>query len=93
MQIAHETFCLDADESFSNAALALQGESLTINTVRLVSVKETQPLEKQLSKYHNKKAVVCKTKQKAMDLHRTGGTGRSTIMISIQANDVCCRRQ
>ena len=89
MQIACETFCLDTDETFSDASLALQGESLTRDTVRFVNAKNTQSLDKQLSKYHNKKALVCKVKKKPMNLHGNAhGAERSTILVEIFANDV-----
>lgn len=89
LQTACETFCLDTEETFSNAALALQEESLTIDTVRLINVIDNTPLEKQLTKYHNKKAVVCKLKNGSKNLHRNASaTERSTILVEIIANDV-----
>lgn len=88
-QIACETFCLDTDESFSNASLALQGETLTIDTVRMVHVNDNTSLDKKLTKFHNKKALVCKLKNNSKNLHRhSTGTERSTIMVEIIANDV-----
>ncbi|XP_037052326.1 nitric oxide synthase isoform X2 [Bradysia coprophila] len=89
-KIACETFCLDTDDTFSSATLALQGESLTRDTVRLVPVNDNTSLERQLSKYHNKKAVVCKIKSKPRNLHGNtkNSSGKSTILVEIIANDV-----
>lgn len=90
VQIACETFCLDTDDTFSSATLALQGESLTRDTVRLVPVNDNTSLDRQLSKYHNKKAVVCKIKSKPRNLHGNtrNSSGKSTILVEIIANDV-----
>lgn len=89
MQVACETFCLDTDESFSS--VTLQSESLTIDTVRLVSVNETISLDIQLGKYHNKNVVVGKSKFKPKNLHRqldsAATVSRSTILVEISVND------
>lgn len=99
-KVACETFCLDTDETFSSASLALQGELLTIDTVRFVPVNESISLDVQLGKYHNKSAVVSKLKSKPQNLHNLSsspchvanvhqnGSGRSTILVEIIANDV-----
>lgn len=88
-KVACETFCLDTDETYSSASLALQGESLSIDTVRLVPVNETTSLDVQLGKYHNKKTVVAKVKQKPQNLHRQSGfSARSTILVEFVVDDV-----
>lgn len=88
--MACETFCLDTDNTYSCASL--QGENLTIDTVRLVPVKESIPLNRQLGKYHNKTTVVGKTKRKPKNLHHHFGAAasvtRSTILVEIAVNDV-----
>lgn len=88
--MACETFCLDTDETYSSASL--HGETLTIDTVRLVPVNESVPLNRQLGKYHNKTTIVGKTKRKPQNLHRHLGAAasetRSTILVEIAVNDV-----
>lgn len=80
---------MDTDDTFSSATLALQGESLTRDTVRLVPVNDNTTLDRQLSKYHNKKAIVCKIKSKPRNLHGISQiSGKSTILVEIIANDV-----
>lgn len=88
-KIACETFCLDEDEQYSCATLALQGESMTIDNVRLVSVDEIVPLDLQLGKYHNRNLFVGKVKQRPQTLHElSGDDGRSTILVEFAANGV-----
>lgn len=78
---------MDTDESFSS--VTLHSESLTIDTVRLVPVNETIPLDVQLGKYHNKNVAVGRTKVKPRNLHRSPATAaRSTILVEIEANNV-----
>lgn len=88
--MACETFCLDTDEIYSSAPL--HGETLTIDTVRLVPVNESVPLNRQLGKYHNKTTIVGKAKRKPQNLHRHLGeaasAARSTILVEIVVNDV-----
>lgn len=84
--MACETFCLDTDETFSS--VTLHSESLTIDTVRLVPVNEYTPLDVQLGKYHNKTAVIGKTKVKPRNLNRSETASRSTILVEIIANNV-----
>lgn len=61
---------------------------MTIDTVRLVPVNETIPLDVQLGKYHNKNVVVGRTKVKPRNLHRSATAARSTILVEIEANNV-----
>lgn len=84
--MACETFCLDTDESFSSATL--HNDTLTIDTVRLVPVNETIPLDVQLGKYHNKNVSVGRAKEKPRNLHRSASAQRSTILVEIVANNV-----
>lgn len=89
-KIACETFCLDEDEQYSSATLALQGESMTIDNVRLVSVEEFVPLDTQLGKYHNRNLIIGKVKQRPLTLHELSDEdGRSTILVEFSANGVC----
>lgn len=88
-KIACETFCLDEDEQYSSATRALQGESMTIDNVRLVSVDEFTPLDSQLGKYHNRNLMVGKVKQRPVTLHELStGDRRSTILVEFTANGV-----
>lgn len=86
-KIACETFCLDTDEQYSSATLALQGESMTIDNVRLVPVEEFVPLDLQLGKYHNRNLFIGKAKQSPQTLHQLSD-GRSTILVEFTANGV-----
>lgn len=90
--MACETFCLDTDETYSSASL--QGESLTIDTVRLVPINENVSLDVQLGKYHNKSVLVGKTKNKPKNLHQSlhllgsvSPVARSTILVEIATSD------
>ncbi|XP_038108914.1 nitric oxide synthase isoform X1 [Culex quinquefasciatus] len=84
-KIACETFCLDPEETLSDAAFSMQTE-LTENTVRFAPVTEYESLDKALSKYHNKKATECTLKRNAINLHEgTNGSERSTILVEIIA--------
>ncbi|XP_055642693.1 nitric oxide synthase isoform X2 [Toxorhynchites rutilus septentrionalis] len=84
-KIACETFCLDPEETLSEAAFSLQSE-LSENTVRFAPVSEYEPLDKSLSKFHNKKATGCTLKRKAVNLHEgSNGSERSTILVEIIA--------
>lgn len=81
---------MDTDDTFSNARLALQGETLTTDTVRLVPTNELHILNNQLSKYHNKKSIVCNIKSRPVNLHGdvAKDNGRSTMLVEILASDV-----
>lgn len=87
-KLACETFCLDTDETMSSASLVLQGDSMTIDTVRLVLIKEMTPLDIQLAKYHNKTLLIGKVKRKPQSLHREfSAQERSTILIEFISKD------
>lgn len=88
-KIACETFCLDEDEQYSSATLALHGESMTIDNVRLCSVEDIVPLDSQLGKYHNRNLVIGKVKQRPRPLHELSGDDRrSTILVEFTVNGV-----
>uniref|UniRef100_A0A034WS92 Nitric oxide synthase n=1 Tax=Bactrocera dorsalis TaxID=27457 RepID=A0A034WS92_BACDO len=84
-KLACETFCLDPDESLSDASLALQNESLTVNTVRLVPSKSRGSLDELLSKFHNKKVYCCSIKEAPINLTNIGNGERTTILLKINA--------
>ncbi|XP_062705352.1 nitric oxide synthase isoform X1 [Aedes albopictus] len=87
-KIACETFCLDPEETLSDAAFALQSE-LSENTVRFAPVNEYDRLDVALSKFHNKKATECTLKRKALNLHEgSNGSERSTILVEIVAEGI-----
>ncbi|KAL9928212.1 nitric oxide synthase isoform 1-T6 [Glossina fuscipes fuscipes] len=84
-KVACETFCLDPDENLSNASFALQNESLSLNTVRLVPSKAKGSLEHLLSKYHNKKVTCCQIKRNPHNLTNMDNSEKTTILLEIQA--------
>ncbi|XP_013101350.2 nitric oxide synthase [Stomoxys calcitrans] len=84
-KVACETFCLDPDESLSEASMALQNDSLTVNTVRLVPAKTKGSLEQLLSKYHNKKVTCCQIKSSPHNLTNSGNGEKTTILLEITA--------
>uniref|UniRef100_A0A1A9VG31 Nitric oxide synthase n=1 Tax=Glossina austeni TaxID=7395 RepID=A0A1A9VG31_GLOAU len=84
-KVACETFCLDPDENLSNASFALQNESLSLNTVRLVPSKAKGSLEHLLSKYHNKKVTCCQIKRNPHNLTNKDNSEKTTILLEIQA--------
>lgn len=85
LKLACETFCLDPEESLSDASLALQNESLTVNTVRLVPTKTRGSLEELLSKFHNKKVYCCPIKEAPINLTNIGNGEKTTILLKINA--------
>ncbi|XP_065076781.1 nitric oxide synthase isoform X2 [Ochlerotatus camptorhynchus] len=87
-KIACETFCLDPEETLSDAAFALQSE-LSENTVRFAPVSEYERLDAALFKFHNKKSTECTLKRKALNLHEgSQGSERSTILVEIVAEGI-----
>lgn len=83
--MACETFCFDPEENFSGASLALQNESLTINTVRLTPMKSKSILEQLLSKYHNKKVSRCNIKSDPLNLTEHNGDEKNTFLLEVIA--------
>lgn len=55
-QVACETFCLDDDDTFLEATITLQSESLTAQNVRFIDSKVTATA-RGLAKCHNKKVI------------------------------------
>ncbi|XP_034100432.2 nitric oxide synthase isoform X1 [Drosophila albomicans] len=84
-KLACETFCLDPDQSLSDASLALQNESLTVNTVRLVPSVSKVSLDSALSKYHNKKVHCCKIKAQPHNLTKLSEGAKTTMLLEICA--------
>ncbi|XP_033173190.1 nitric oxide synthase isoform X2 [Drosophila mauritiana] len=84
-KLACETFCLDPEESLSDASLALQNDSLTVNTVRLVPSVNKGSLDSSLSKYHNKKVHCCKAKSQPHNLTRLSEGAKTTMLLEICA--------
>ncbi|KAH8412332.1 hypothetical protein KR009_001346 [Drosophila setifemur] len=84
-KLACETFCLDPEESLSDASLALQNDSLTVNTVRLVPSVSKGSLDSSLSKYHNKKVHCCKIKAQPHNLTRLSEGAKTTMLLEICA--------
>lgn len=84
-KVACETFCLDTDDSLSDASLS--NDSLTVDTVRMVQINEREPLDRQLDRYYNKRTVVGKLKTNSTNLN-SNVAERSTILVEIQANEV-----
>ncbi|KAH8244204.1 hypothetical protein KR026_002328 [Drosophila bipectinata] len=84
-KLACETFCLDPEESLTDASLALQNDSLTVNTVRLVPSVNKGTLDSSLSKYHNKKVHCCKIKTQPHNLTRLSEGAKTTMLLEICA--------
>lgn len=73
-----------------DASLTLHSDSLSVDNVRMVRVTDRDPIDQQLSRYHNKKAIrgMLRTNSKNLHIHSNGTTERSTILVEIQANNV-----
>jgi nitric-oxide synthase, brain len=88
-KVACDTFCLDSDETFTDASFALQCESLTEDCVRFSSSNDFESLDRALGKFHRKKVKTCYAKEGPIDLHgEPNGSERSTMLIKILANNV-----
>ncbi|ETN60994.1 hypothetical protein AND_007366 [Anopheles darlingi] len=85
-KVACETFCLDPEETLSEGVFTMQNE-LTEQTVRYTPVSEEEPLDRALSKYHNKKAIECRVKRTPISL-QDSKTEKSTISVEIVAEGV-----
>lgn len=74
----------------ADASLSLQSDSLSVDNVRIVHVSEHDPIDQQLSRYYNKKAIrgTLRTHSTNLHMNSTEATERSTILVEIQANDV-----
>ncbi|KAJ9597797.1 hypothetical protein L9F63_011405 [Diploptera punctata] len=81
--VACETFCLDDDDTFLEATLALRSPTLSSTTVRFV---ETQPddLATALSKCHNKKVTPCRLLRKT-NLHGSDAS-RATMLLELASD-------
>ncbi|KAK7869083.1 hypothetical protein R5R35_000802 [Gryllus longicercus] len=78
--LACETFCLDDDETFLEATLALRAPALSATTVRFVEAQE-ENLSKGLSKCHNKKVSDCRVNRK-VNLHGDDAS-RATMLLEL----------
>lgn len=88
-KVACETFCLDNDDTFTDASFALENDSISVNTVRFSPCSTQQLLESVMEKYHNKKILSCKLKRRPMNLQSLSNTAeRSTILVEILSNEV-----
>lgn len=76
---------MDPDQSLSDASLALQNESLTVNNVRLVPSVSKVSLDVALSKYHNKKVHCCKIKEQPHNLTKLSEGAKTTMLLEICA--------
>ncbi|XP_050084413.1 nitric oxide synthase isoform X1 [Anopheles aquasalis] len=85
-KVACETFCLDPEETLSEGVFTMQNE-LNEQTVRYTPVSEEEPLDRALSKYHNKKAIECRVKRTPISL-QDSKTEKSTISVEIVAEGV-----
>lgn len=102
-RVACETFCLDSEDTLTDASKAMQNDALTVDTVRLVPSAERQRLDEQLDRYYNKRSTVGKLKRASTNLHasnaieapaggdETAAADRSVILVEIQANEVSRR--
>ncbi|XP_067008227.1 nitric oxide synthase, salivary gland [Anabrus simplex] len=89
--VACETFCLDDDETFLEATMALQGPTLSASTVRFVETKEEKlapeslDLAEGLSKCHGKKVSDCHLARK-VNLHGDDAS-RATMLLQIASEN------
>ncbi|KDR21429.1 nitric oxide synthase, salivary gland isoform X2 [Zootermopsis nevadensis] len=81
--VACETFCLDDDDTFLEATLALRSPMLSSATVRFVEAKE-ESLVKALSKCHNKKVIPCQLLRKT-NLHGSDAS-RATMLLELSSD-------
>ncbi|KAG5898095.1 hypothetical protein JTB14_027452 [Gonioctena quinquepunctata] len=81
-KVACETFCLD-DDTFLEATMTLQSESLTAQNVRFVESKAT-PTSDGLSKCHNKKASVSKLLRRT-NLHGEN-CSKTTLLLEFEVH-------
>ncbi|XP_023704470.1 nitric oxide synthase, salivary gland isoform X3 [Cryptotermes secundus] len=81
--VACETFCLDDDDTFLEATLALRSPTLSSATVRLVGAKQ-ESIAKALSKYHNRKVTPCQLLRKT-NLHGSDAS-RATMLLELAAD-------
>ena len=81
-----DAFCLDTNE-ISDVAMALKGETLSIENTRFTVVKDLNiPLNVLLSKYYNKNVHTCRVKRKPMNLHDLAE--KNTILVEIIIDSV-----
>ncbi|KAF5278426.1 hypothetical protein FQA39_LY05915 [Lamprigera yunnana] len=81
-KVACDTFCLDDDDTFIEAALTLESETLSSATVRFVDAKR-EPMETSISKCHNKKVSNARLLKRS-NLHGETST-RATLLLEIES--------
>ncbi|XP_063930433.1 nitric oxide synthase, salivary gland isoform X2 [Zophobas morio] len=82
-KIACETFCLDDDDTFLEATMTLQSESLTSQTVRFVTSKGSN-ITTALAKCHNKKVHASRLLRRT-NLHGEKSS-RATLLLEFENN-------
>ncbi|GLV41924.1 Nitric oxide synthase [Carabus blaptoides fortunei] len=82
-RVSCETFCLDDDDAFLEANLALQTETLTVSTVRFVE-GTADKIAPALTKCHNKKVAPCKLISRT-NLHGQNAT-RATLSLKFDTD-------
>ncbi|CAH0554483.1 unnamed protein product [Brassicogethes aeneus] len=82
-KVACETFCLDDDDTFLEATITLQSQSITEQTVRLVECK-ADALTAGLEKCHNKKVAPSRL-LKRTNLHGEKSS-KATLLLEFESN-------
>lgn len=83
-KVACDSFCLEPDVS----VMEMKSESLNINTVRFLPLKNSEPLEKLLAKYHNRKVFKFHAKHTPKSLTNLGENIKATICLEISSPGV-----
>lgn len=88
-KVACETFCLDMDESLSEASQVLHNEKLSASTVRFVNSPEPDDLHSAYAHYHNKRVWTCRlsNKQNLISNSGDGKSDRVTLWLEIDVGD------
>lgn len=68
-KVACETFCLDDDDTFLEATITLQSESLSAQNVRFITAPRPDKITDALSKCHNKNKVTALPLLRRTNLH------------------------
>ncbi|XP_050436127.1 nitric oxide synthase, salivary gland isoform X2 [Adelges cooleyi] len=86
--VACDTFCLDMDQTLSEASQLLHNEKLSASTVRFVP-SELEDLHSAYTRYHNKKVWRCRIgdKQNLMSHSEDSRSDRVTLWIEINVDD------
>ncbi|XP_050526430.1 nitric oxide synthase, salivary gland isoform X2 [Daktulosphaira vitifoliae] len=86
--VACDTFCLDMDETLSEASQVLHSEKLSASTVRFVHIEE-EDLHSAYTRYHNKKVWRCKlnNKQNLMSNSEDSRSDRVTLWLEMNVDE------